>query len=228
MKILRALFGSKQLDGIDNILDSHIVESEPRNFGEKSNWTVVKTNNIKEFLTSLNAAEIKKVNWIEACERKNASFVFVCGPIESWILVKGFNQPQADEWQGMKAVHEYLNSLSQKYGEAHNYCSMRTSSVAMWAKSLYGEIARSCCHADTEFYQTGLLTEIEHEIGIDPRNPMQEFDENHWANYNVPGIDEVLRVANNWSFSPMKLSEMDGVPKFGYLVKPEKGVLKLK
>lgn len=206
-------------------MESEVTGSEPINFGEKSVWVCVKTNDIRELLASYQLKELRKDNWLEAFKRDDC--VFCAGPIGDWVIQYGFSQRLPNYNIGMDEIHEYLNQLSAKFSEAHYYLCQRTTDTAIWVKSIKGKIERSYCISDGVFYQSGKLTEVEKDIGISNKH-ISELSDEQAEQYLLPGIDEVLRVAENWSLNPNELKANNQVPRYGYLLTPSNRVLELK
>lgn len=215
MGFFKSLFKKKlePLIDIDTILESEVSGSEPINFVEKSVWVCIKTNDIRELLNSFQLKELKKENWIEAFNRENDDYVFTVGPIGDWVIQYGWTLIQPNYNDGMDEVHKYLNLLSSKFSEAHYYLCQQTTDTAIWVKSINGKIEKSYCIGDGIFLQSGKMTEVEKDIGINYK-PIIELSDEKAEHFLLPGIEEVLRVAENWSISPNKLKANNNVPQY--------------
>ena len=229
MNFIKSLF-SKRKDAIidfDTIIQSEIIESNPINFGEKSLWICIKTSDPKAVLESFPLKELKKENWKEAFRKENEDYIFAVGPIEGWIILRGWMQQHPTLEDGMSKIHDYLNELSLKFNEAQYFLCHRTTDTAIWAKSISGKITRSYCIGQEVFFQSGQITDIEKVIGISNKS-IYEFEEDKVGNYVWPGINELIKIANQWSINPNELESNKTVPGFGFMLKPYRDVLEVK
>ena len=89
MRWFKNIFGEKKEVDIKSVLNQEVVESEPKSFGVKCLWTVVRSNSIKEVLEQFQIKSLNKSNWDEAFKGLNGNKLFIFGPINGWVVIKG-------------------------------------------------------------------------------------------------------------------------------------------
>ncbi len=217
-RIFYYLSGGQSID-LDAVMNSSVKQSHPKNFGEKSVWIVIKSNNIKEVLSFLNIKKIDKVPWEDGFIKNNKeNGIFITGPINGWILLTGSGVLEPDYNEGMKKINSYLDKISNVYGEAQYFLSQRTTFTAIWSKSLKGKIERTYAIGDNFFYQEGFTSRLEKNMALITDNPYLAENKHLFGQYAYPDVDNILKIAENWSFNPSKISDMPDVKGFGFLV----------
>lgn len=214
-KVFR-VFSTDQAIDIDKEIGATVVESSPKNFGEKSVWIVVKSTEIKYVLHNLKVKCIEKCSWEKALLGDDN--IFVAGPINGWVLLVGWDMLTPDYNNGMKNVNAYLDELSKVFGESQYFVCQRTTGTAMWSKSINGKIERTYAIGDNFFYQEGHITALESNMCLIPVNPFLPENEGLIDQYVFPEITQVLRIAEDWSFNPSKMTEIKDIPGFGYII----------
>ena len=210
-------FSADQAIDIDKEIGATVVESSPKNFGEKSVWIVVKTTEIKHVLHNLKVKHIEKCSWEKALLSDDN--IFVTGPINGWVLLVGSRILTPDYNNGIKNVNNYLDELSKVFGESQYFVCQRTTDTAIWSKSINGKIERTYAIGDNFFYEEGYITALESEMCLIPDNPFLPENEDLFNQYLYPEISHVLKIAENWSFNPSKMTEIKDIPGFGYIIK---------
>jgi len=218
-KVFRFFSINRPID-IDKEIGATVVESSPKNFGEKSVWIVVKTTEIKDVLHNLKVKRIEKCSWESALLRDDN--IFVTGPINGWVLLVGWDILKPDYNNGMKNVNYYLDELSNVFGESQYFLCQRTTDTAIWSKSINGKIERTYAIGDNFFYQEGSITPLESEMCLIPNNPFLPENEYLFNQYVYREISHVLKIAENWSFNPSKMTEIKDTPGFGYNIQLKK------
>jgi len=217
MNFLKNIF--KKTPSLEDVFLKKINPKPIQNFGPKSIWITVKGDNFKEIISQFEYRKISKVNWEEGISSSSRqSKIFVNGPILNWTLIFGFGLIQPDYKNGMSKVNELIKKLSDNFGEAHYYCSDRNSSSCIWSKALNGKIIRTFAFADEFFYHEGVVSELEKQLDNLNQDPFAQEDDEFWDKNKYPDEDDVFMVAEQWSFNPLKLTQLEGIKKEGYLL----------
>jgi len=141
----------------------------------------------------------------------------VLPPIEGWTLIAGWGMMIHEKDNSNTNTKRFLNNLSSKFEEAHLYCSQRTSSTALWMKSINGKMERLYLLSDGLNQIEGEPTEVEkqwdlYDARLEEKLSIEEMDQ-----LTYPSTEEVLEVANAWSINPMILENKERVGDFGYV-----------
>lgn len=199
-----------------------LVPSNPRSFGYKTNWLVVKSDTIEDVLEEFEYEEKVKTNWETGVEATftNSNMKFVCPSIGEWTIIIG---ESCDYINSLESKNK-LSNLSKIFGEVYYFGSFRGTGFATWAKYRNGIEERAFLIDDGDiFYSTGELEEEENEI---LKQRMKEINQNdkeeveYYAKHNNLNLlgdeDDVLILAEKWTINPMKLHQYENT-ELGYL-----------
>ena len=186
----------------------------PINFGYKTNWAAVKSDDHRAIADFLDFDKSKECDWVEGTIRAYNGDTFILPSINSWVLLHGI-EPYPYKIDNLNYSDTFLNRLSNHFGEAQMFGSHRVVSAAYWMLSIGGEIKRLYFVADGEGGEIGEPTKIEQQWNlIDWNSPQINTDEYH-ENTLYPDEEEVLIVAENWSINPMKIEEIENIESKG-------------
>lgn len=195
----------------------------PFPFGYKTAWFAVRSTDVDAVAAALQLERPQQANWqygIWHSVESDDYAIFVCSPINGWILAVGVPILfEADSHATQRMVE-----LSRQFGEAQLFVSMRVSDVYVWAWAKNGRLVRRFYEGDGERSETGVPTDAELELGIkffDASSP-EAKEPGYWKRKDLVFVDEqyVLRVAGKWSVDPSKLNEMGLTPSLGVLGTP--------
>jgi hypothetical protein len=178
---------------------------KPINFGIKTIWCAVKSDNHENIADYLNLDKSKTCNWIEGTIRAFEGEIFIIPSIENWVIIHGWGLPYPNNPSDFAGSVKFLNLLSNEFDEAHLYGNHRVSSSAFWMKSVKGELKRLYLVMDVSGISIGEPTEIERKWNLIDWSSPEIESEQYWDNSVFPGEEEVLEVSGNWSLNPMKL-----------------------
>lgn len=193
--------------------------AKPINFGHKWIWAAISTKDTDGLLNYLQLQKLKKANWVEGTIQANSSNVFILPPIEGWILISGWGLPIPDHEKGIERVKDFLNNLSQTFGEAQLFGNHQVSNSAFWVKSVNGKIGRLYFIADGNNFIEGKPTEVEKQWDLVDSSSKAALNDSYWEKKDYPDVKHVLEVAENWSINPMELENRENLGEYGYLGK---------
>ncbi len=189
-------------------------------WGYKVAWFAIRSAEQEKIAKALKAANPKQVDWEKGVSEayKHKGQAFISSPVKGWTFVVSSNLIEAAE----RGVAGVLNELGAKFGEAQYFMNYRIVGAVGWARSAKGKMTRGFVMADGEVYwDEGKITPAEVKIRRAYAKSMKEsgedFDEKD--GYYVYGEDDVLAVAESWSFNPEKLDETVVSDPTGLLVK---------
>jgi hypothetical protein len=146
------------------------------------------------------------------------SFAFVTPSIRGWVLLVGYGVPSIDA-SGAPIMHEvrFLERLSAEFGEAQYFYSNRVDSTSVWVRAIAGKTERLFGNfgSDSQSFSDGAKTEVEAQYNI---FEYSVHDEAKREDYDYPGEDLLMAIAEDWSINPSLLggSEPQSVST-GYL-----------
>ena len=188
---------------------------KPINFGIKTIWCAVKSDNHLIIADFLKFDKTKTCNWIEGTIRAYEWGVFIMPAINNWVIIHGWGLPIPNTQNDMRNSDKFLNSLSKEFGEAQMFGNHRVSSSAFWMKSEKGELKRIYIVGDGTGGMIGEPTEIERKWNLIDCSSPKIDDKEYRDNHLYPGEDEVIEVAGNWSVNPMEIESIENVGKEG-------------
>jgi hypothetical protein len=192
----------------------------PLPFGYKTAWFAIRSNDTKAVADALQLQTPLPANWQcgiwHAVETEDYS-IFVTPPVDGWTLAVGVPVLFEAEDHATQRMIE----LSQRFGEAQLYASMRISDAYVWARATDGHLVRRFYEGDGKREETGDYSDAEKELGVkffDASSP-ESKEPGYWKRKDLIFVDEeyVLKVAGKWSVNPSKLNELGLPPSLGLL-----------
>jgi len=166
----------------------------PVSFGYKCAWLAIRSDSPEAVARELGLRDLTASNWACGIQAAYSDQVFVCPPIDGWVLVAGLGlAPQTVD--DMRTV----GRLSKAFGEAHLYASHRVVELHWWAKAIRGEVVRAYAYLGESgevLVDLGHQSPEEAELGF-------AFD----GDSIVPDEESVIAIAGKWSVDPTKLEE---------------------
>lgn len=194
-------------------------EDSPINFGYKTSWLSVKTNDGNALAKVLDRQYTRNANWKNGlASRKD---VFLTPPIGEWMLVHGM-PIDAD----FTFVEEYniLEKLSLEFEECHFFCTQRVSEYYVWVKAIEGQIIRSYGYLGERGENTmvtGIPQGLENELHL--INTFSKESENRGYleddSLVIPDEDLIMKIAEDWSVNPSTLEGRTDISGLGLLCK---------
>ena len=189
---------------------------KPINFGRKTIWSAIKSDSCSKVAKFLNIGESNKCNWVEGTIRAYNGDVFILPSIENWVIIHGWGLPIPNTHTDMRFADNFLNYLSNEFGEAQLFGNHRVSSSAFWMKATNGKLDRAYIVGDGEGGMIGNPTTIEEKMNLIDFSSPEINNEEYYKNRTYPGEDEVFEVAENWSINPQKLESIPNIGNEGY------------
>jgi len=191
------------------ILDT---QDNPIDFGYKIVWIAVKSDNKSEISKILGLNDLKPSNWKSGIESAYENSVFITPQIGEWTLAVGMGLPHGDSQESIEKLEDLLNELSAEFGEAQFFGTHRVVEYHNWMKSVDGKIERIYAYLGERMENIkvyGNLTEP--EKGLNLFNSLSEGakSDEYLEREDLDYADEelVMKVAENWSINPTKLTE---------------------
>lgn len=210
----------------------------PRNFGRKTSWFAVKTNDLQAVIRNLRLGDVSSANWETGfyfgrnSEQKN--WVFLGPPIKGWVIIHVHLNFLEDE----DLVIKTLISMSEEFGECQYFASYRVTGHASWWIALNGELVRgftSRCDYKTNIGKTSvaeleiglpnisgysvedlnlLLEDVEvvdWDEGVEPPLEHLYYQHGHYLKRLIEDEEDVFRIAEKWSLNPETISKVIGL-----------------
>lgn len=178
-------------------IDFDETPDTPVQFGYKTQWFVVKTENTDEIAKELNLTEIQASNWSTGIEGAYEGYYFITPPVKGWTLVVNSRMPDITVNTNENPLR-VIEKLSKKYGEAYYFGTHRVVEYHAWAKAINGGIVRAYGYlgesGETLINQGGLTTEelennlVFTDLGVD--EPI------------LPDEEHVLFMSKEWAVDP--------------------------
>jgi len=179
----------------------------PQPFGYKMAWLAVRSNNTKKVLEKLALKEQKPANWSQGLTAayENQGFVFVSPPLKGWVLIVG--RALWDKFDLAQPPQRLflLRGLSQAFGHAQYFSTIRGVETHAWAMAEDGQIMRAYAYSGEigeVLWDFGELTNEEEELGFaffDPES-IEAEEENYWqrSDLRYPDERDVIALAAVW------------------------------
>jgi hypothetical protein len=181
-------------------------------FGRKIDWIAIKSENHEAIVIEFRKPGKKffRTNLESGVYAAFALNIFVCPPIQGWILVLNPLDGLSENNR-----YEYLKKLSEKFGEVQFFGSFRGVGYSSWMKFLNGKTIRAYSVVDGEIFKNeGELTEMEKEFIEKAIRTTTDDEELEWIKgegklLSISDEENVLKMAEYWSINPDKLDEMN-------------------
>jgi len=163
-------------------------ELRPAAFGPKTGWIAVRGVPAAAVTDALGLRETRPMGWDEGVEAAMAQGVFVCPPVNGWVLAVGADIVSQD--LDVAAISRQLGTRVQVF-RTH-----RVPEHHEWALADSGTVLRSLRYVGEsgEHQQSGQPTPIESSLSVTGADA-------------AVSEDDVFAVAGAWSLDPTRLSE---------------------
>lgn len=194
------------------------IETEkdsPIDFGYKTVWIAVKTDNKQRVAEILKLKNIQPSNWKSGIETAYNNGVFITPQVGQWTLAVGMKIVNG-QLEYINKLEKILNILSSEFGEAQSFGTYRVVEYHHWIKSINGKITRTYSYIGESGENIKVFGELtEPEIGLNLINTFSKEAESdkYWEREDLVYADEelVMKIAENWSINPTKLTEREDV-----------------
>tara|TARA_R110002050_G_scaffold287219_1_gene438283 strand:+ start:80 stop:799 length:720 start_codon:yes stop_codon:yes gene_type:complete len=184
----------------------------PIDFGYKTVWIAVKTDNKQRVAEILKLKNIQPSNWKSGIETAYANGVFITPQIGKWTLAVGMKLVNDGNLENINQLEKFLNKLSSEFGEAQSFGTYRVVEYHHWMKSVDGKTKRIYSYIgergeNIKVY--GGLTEPENGLNLFNSLSKEAESDEYWEREDLDYADEelVMKIAENWSVNPTKLTE---------------------
>ena len=187
-------------------------KDNPIDFGYKIVWIAVKTNDKQKLAKILNLKNNKLSNWKSGIENAYENSVYITPQIGEWTLAVGMKLISGDSKESIEELEILLNKLSLEFGEAQFFGTHRVVEYHNWMKSVNGKTERIYAYigeSGENIKVFGNPSEIEKDLNLFNSFSKEAEDENYWDREDLIFADEdlVMKIAENWSINPTKLTE---------------------
>lgn len=199
-------------------IDTDTTLDSPIDFGYKTIWIAVKTSNKERLAELLNLTKIQSSNWKSGIEFAYDGGVFITPQIGEWTLAVGYSLANTDDSLGIHKLERTLNLLSNEFEEAHSFATHRIVEYHHWIKSINGKIQRTYVYlgeSGENIKVYGVPTPAEENLNLFNSFSPEAKEESYWDREDVTTANEelVMRIAEQWSVNPSKLSERNDIKK---------------
>lgn len=189
-------------DTIDSAID----------FGYKTLWFAVKTNNKKRIAEIFKLRNTKECNWKVGIAESYNNFIYITPQIGDWTLVRGMALLDKGDIENTNFIKDKIIVLSKEFGEAQFFGSERVVEYQTWMKAVNGKIIRAYSYigeSGENLIVEGEPTEFEKKYNLVNTFSEEAKDEKYFEREDLffPDEDFVMKVAENWSVNPQKLTE---------------------
>ncbi len=187
-------------------------KDDPIDFGYKTVWIAVKTDNKQRVAEILKLKNIQPSNWKSGIETAYNNGVFITPQIGQWILAVGMKLVNYGNLENINQLEKTLNILSSEFGEAQSFGTHRVVEYHHWMKSVNGETKRIYSYigeSGENIKVYGDLTEPENGLNLFNSLSKEAESDEYWEREDLDYADEelVMKIAENWSVNPTKLTE---------------------
>ena len=155
---------------------------EPIDFGFKTVWIAVKTDNKERLAEILELKNIQSSNWKSGIEAAYNDRIFITPLIGQWTLTVGMKLANG-QLEDINKLEKILNKLSSEFGEAQSFGTHRVVEYQHWIKSINGKITRTYSYIGESGENIKVFGELtEPEIGLNLINTFSKEAEaeNYW------------------------------------------------
>lgn len=207
------------------VLDA--TPDSPMGFGYKNAWFAIKTDDSSGVIETLGLDELLPANW---CSGLTASYdhydthVFVSPSVEGWVFVVGAVLADCGDSRRPDRCSPVLEALGQRYDSVFFFATHRVVEFHAWARVDRGRITRAYAwlgETGVTLWNRGDQTEEERALDFDffADEPPEGEGDAYWDRDDLrfPGEEDVIRIAGEWSLSPLALDTMDVPECVGYV-----------
>lgn len=224
--------------------DFDLTPDKPEQFGYKTNWFAVKTDDTAAVINALGFGVGEPANWESGVSAaygyfgspgkkayvidKNRAWIFVSPSVKGWVFIIGYSLPypvmhNADRFNGIGQKFDIVFSrLTSHFSEVQFFGSDRRVGFVAWACALQGKPTRIFAFGDGDVYaNVGNQTKEEKALGfldlsgLSPRTASERLFSVEGSLFNE---DAPLKLAALWSLDPDHLPEIDTSPGLGRVI----------
>jgi hypothetical protein len=205
-------------------IDDRTLLTSPVPFGYKTAWFAIQSTDMHAVAAALHLENPQPAGWSygiwHSIETEDYA-IFVTPPINGWILAVGVPILYEADFDTNDHATERLIALSQEFGEAQFFASMRITSSTIWARARNGKLLRRFYDCDGTHQETGEQSDEEKALDLrffEASSPEAQ-DPDYWKRKDLVFPDErhVLQIAGGWGVDPSKLDQMGLAPATGLL-----------
>ena len=190
---------------------------EPIDFGYKTVWIAVKTDKKERIAEILELQNIKGSNWKSGIDSAYNDGIFITPLIGQWTIAVGVKLSNG-QLEDINKLERILKKLSSEFGEAQSFGTHRVVEYHHWIKSENGIITRTYSYIGESGENLKVFGELtKTEIGLNLFNSFSKEAESdkYWEREDLDYADEelVMKIAENWSVNPTKLTERKDIKK---------------
>jgi hypothetical protein len=194
----------------------------PVPFGYKTAWYAVHSDDAQGVASALHLSDIHSSDWTTGTTAAldwNDGTVFVTPPVHGWVFAEGavlFSDTDRD-----RRFENRLVSLSDQFGEAQYFASMRVSDAYTWARAKGGYLDCMFEWADGQMHRQGNAKQVEEQVGLkffDAASAAAK-DPGYYKRNDLtyPDEEDVLKVATAWGLNPMKIETYPEAGATGFI-----------
>lgn len=193
------------------------LNDAPIDFGYKTVWIAIKTNDKKRIIEILDLKNSQEANWKSGIETAYNDGVFITPTVGQWTLVVGMQLiKNGGSLEDINELETKLNQLSLVFGEAHSFGTHRVVEYHHWIKSVNGKTVRIYSYLGEKGENIKVFGEpTTAEIGLNLFNSLSKeaASDSYWEREDLDYPDEelVMKIAEEWSVNPTKLSQRNDV-----------------
>jgi hypothetical protein len=201
-------------------------DNSPVAFGYKLGWFAIRSMDRDAVVRSFQLSNPVEAPWRSGIDTvykdaynllRSSSRVFVSPPVDGWVFVVGQWAMGNGEYQDLREIESRVVAASAEFGEAQAFATYRVVDYHHWVLARDGTLLRSFAVSGGEvFSDAGDPTPVELSLAWFPLNQEhaaddEESDEDREEG-DLPGEDDVMKVAGSWSVNPqlLEVSFSDG------------------
>ena len=183
------------------------------NFGYKTVWLAVKTDNKKRISEILKLKNTKECNWKVGIAESYNNSIYITPQIKDWTLICGMSLlNSSNDKENIIYIKKTIETLSAEFGEAQFFGSHRVVEYQSWMKAINGKIVRAYCYlgeSGENLIVEGEPTDFEKKYKLVNTLSKEAQDEKYFEREDLfyPDEEFVMNVAENWSINPQTLEK---------------------
>jgi len=183
------------------------------NFGYKTFWVAVRTDNKKRISEILELKNTKACNWKVGIAESYNNSIYITPQTGKWTLVCGTSLlDKNNDKDNIIAVKKILENLSAEFGEAQFFGTHRVVEYQSWMKAVNGRIVRAYCYvgeSGENLIVEGEPTAFEKRYNLVNTFSKEAQNDAYFEKEDLfyPDEEFVMLIAENWSINPQKLEE---------------------
>jgi hypothetical protein len=183
----------------------------PAAFGYKMSWTTVRCELVQQVVESLRLPRPRPANWQEGIEcAYGLKGVFVAPSLNGWISIVGFFPEDLAGSDSVALAKQRIELASKVFQISCSFATHRVTEYHHWMRAEKGRVTRCFAYLGERgevLCNIGPVTYAEQALSFAKLPPDQ------WQ----PDEDDVMRIANTWSYDPSKLTPSSGPAALGVI-----------